>query len=282
MKQRTRITAAIMIGLSSYNVFASLCSVLMGKSHGSLFGSPDLAFGAILGALANATILAGWIYLFKNRIWAWTMLVWLTALHCVGMLFFMFPLVFFADLPLLSVGFMPFPFGWAYIPALVLLLKDKPFEWDKIQIGSAPRVQPPGELKKRTRVIAWIALVFSAISFIELPLVILAYRHKPGSLISGLPGALLWVLWIGLIGKRVWAWWALVAAYAAMSVWYVWGIAHTPAYYSAHHKVLAHSWYAMIPGSVMLILAVLIPLWALLTDRPLNWANPQSEIRDPK
>jgi hypothetical protein len=273
VKQRTRIVAAIMIGLSSYNVFASLSSMLVGKGHGSLFQPPDFVFGAILGALVNATILAGWIYLIKNRVWAWTMLVWLMAFSCVGMLFSVLPLVCSVGLPFPGVGFMPFPFGWAYIPALVLLLKDKPSEWSKIESGSVPHVQQPGDLKKRTSIVAWVCLVYSAISFLSLPLAFVIFRHRPGSWLSNVPGALLWALWIPLLGKRVWAWRSLVAAYAALSVWYVWSIAHTPAYYAAHHKVLAHSWYAMIPGAIMLILMVLTPLWALLADKPSGWAR---------
>lgn len=282
MKQRTRITAAIMIGLSSCNVFASLSSMLVAKSHGSLFETPDVVFGAILGALVNATILAGWIYLFKNRVWAWTMLVWLTALYYAGVLCSVLPVVFNMDLFFLNIGFMPFPFGWAYIPALALLMMDKPSGWSKTRPDAVASAPQPGHLKKRTNTVAWIYLVYSAISFLSLPIAFMIFRHKPGSWLYNVPGALVWAFWIPLLGRRVWAWWSLVAAYAAMSVWYVWAIAQTPGYFAAQHKVLANPWHALIPGAVMLVLIVLIPLWALLTDRPSGWANPQSEIRDPQ
>lgn len=75
-------------------------------------------------------------------------------------------------------------------------------------------------------------------------------------------------------------------------MWYVWSIAHAPAYYAAHHKVVAQPWHAMLPGAVTLILMLLIPLWALLTDRPSGWTIPpssaakasadKSEIRNPR
>jgi hypothetical protein len=297
VKQRTRIASAIMIGLGSCNVFSASISVLTGAFRGTLFETADLAFAEVLVALAHIAILAGWIYLLKSRAWAWTMLVWLTAIFSSGMLLspgleLIVNLSPGSGLPMMDhsssfpwvIVFMPFPFGWAYIPALVLLLKDKPSEWSKTRPDAVPSAPQPGDLKRRTSIVAWICLVYSAISFLSLPLAFVIFRHRPGSWLSlfNVPGALVWALWIPLLGKRVWAWWALTVTYAAMSVLDVWGVAQAPQYYAAQHKALAHPYHAMIPGAVMLVLLVLIPLWALLSDRPSGWANPQSEIPNPK
>ncbi len=281
MKQRTRITAGIMTGVYSVATIFGTVFLLIAIAEAPKHHPAPVTY-MLNGVLVNILFLVGWVYLLKNRVWAWTMLVWLSGIFALGALALGLTMVSGSGTGSWLVLFMPSPFGWISIPALILLLTDKPSGWNKQQPGALPPDQQPSVLKKRTRAIAWTFLVVSVWSLAELPIAIMAFRHRPVSWVSGLLSSVLWVFWIALLRGRTWAWWTLVAAYTASSAWYAWGITQAPAYYATHHKALAHPWQAMIPGTVMLVLMGLVPLWALLADRPSGWANPQSEIRIPQ
>lgn len=136
-------------------------------------------------------------------------------------------------------------------------------------------------MKKRTRVVAWIMLVYSAWFSVFLLLWALPYTHLlphfvPSSMPSGmlqniLPVCIQVPLWIFLLKRRTWAWWGLTIIYCGLALFTLYWVACTPSYWLARGRT------AIIPIVLMTILNLLLrsifvlPLFFLLTDRPRGW-----------
>lgn len=70
--------------------------------------------------------------------------------------------------------------------------------------------------------------------------------------------AVQWPLWIALIKKKSWAWAGLTIIYALLLLHGLWNAVIS----GLHVKPL---------GLLVMLLVVILPLWALLTDRPSSW-----------
>jgi hypothetical protein len=135
-------------------------------------------------------------------------------------------------------------------------------------------------MKKRTRVVAWIMLIYSAWVSVLLLLWALPYTHLlphyiPSSMPKGvlrsiLPVCMQLPLWIYLLKNQSWAWWGLTALYSVGALWMFCRIAYIPHYWLARGKTLGFVVPMVIYG-LLFYSIFLCPLFFLLTDRPGGW-----------
>lgn len=135
-------------------------------------------------------------------------------------------------------------------------------------------------MKKRTEAIAGLLVLCCGFNFFVLACTAIGGVWKVA--LSALPFGLQFPFWIGLIFKRAWAWYTLIVILSLTLIQAVVYIGRMPGYYFNHA-----TWRPLLPSMLTLDFAwltilVILPLIFLLTDRPGGWANPQSEIRNPK
>lgn len=128
-------------------------------------------------------------------------------------------------------------------------------------------------LKKRTRIIAWIYMVISVYSFLCI-LQMICRMHSSAFPWYATAQAFLWgnqwPFWIGLLKRQSWAWSALVSGYFLISLSWAYSIGDS----------LIHGGPKMGPhisavtsglGWACVLAVVVLPIWALATDRPSGW-----------
>ena len=131
-------------------------------------------------------------------------------------------------------------------------------------------------MKKRTRVVAWIFLVYSAGScLLFFPVMLMTHWRN---VVPGVLWSIQWPLWIGLIGHRKWAWRPLATIYIAMFLFMLQHVARLPGFYAAHPG-MSHRLPMVLMGNIgaTLVMTVL-PLIILLTDRPSGWRPPTEPV----
>jgi len=126
-------------------------------------------------------------------------------------------------------------------------------------------------MQHRTRVVAWIFLVYSALCMLFLLwIVFVAESSVLGfEVVLRLPNAVVWVFWLFLLRERKWAWWALVTTYAGMAVL---GLLFPilPVCACSDNQGLEAALASIIP-------TVLVPLIFLLTDPPSGWTKHEED-----
>lgn len=132
-------------------------------------------------------------------------------------------------------------------------------------------------LKKRTRVIAWIFMLFSALMFVVACLV--AYNRysdwwwHPAPLLAGLQ----WPVWIGLLRKRSWAWSALMAMQFLLAIIWIGSIG----YWLIQIASTTNLPVLTVGGGLILIFRItfiVLPFLILATDRPSGWQKTGDSI----
>ena len=217
-------------------------------------------------------IIVGWWFLVRRRAWAWWTLIGLYALQVIALLPYTGP-----------SKRHPMPWPWydvlafvavLTIPALFILLIDGPWGWKPSNVPDDPIGR---NLKRWTRVVAWIGVVSFAAGF----LIWLAFEpmsrsiglHE-GNRLKGLANTLLSLLqfcfWLALLYERKWGWWGSVASTSISGLWGIWFMAFKPAQGIVGHEVYNSPQAIFIYSLVGLLLTPLI-LLILLTDRPSGW-----------
>lgn len=272
MKERTRITAGIMIGLCGLGFVWGLIAMFLMSRHAP-WNTPGTIHLEILPLLLNALCLAGWVYLLKGGSWAWTALVWLLAFRSAVEILSIISLVFpaYAFPWIMALGFFPLP--GVSVVGLIMLLTDDPDAWKRRPIEVAPPLPLSGGPRKRTRVVAWIMLVWSAYGLLSVPFFFLSRHRLDLWAVVGMAGfTIAFPLWILLLRGRTWAWWGLTILYCGLALLVLYGVAFTPSYLLARGKTLgpivAMTVVKLIAGSISML-----PLFFLLTDRPGGWGK---------
>lgn len=129
-------------------------------------------------------------------------------------------------------------------------------------------------MKTRTRVVAWVLLIYSAFLCLVSVNTIVSSHWVPYRMLWY---AVQWPFWIVLLRGRGWAWWPLVALYALTAVSGLITIIRIPGAYLAHPSMapsLAHV-LAVYIGCLAIFAG--LPLWILLTDRPSGWRQSENQ-----
>ena len=128
-------------------------------------------------------------------------------------------------------------------------------------------------MKKRTRVLAWIMLVYSAYGcLVALPM--LVFRPLPATWLTiGILSVVVQLpLWLYLLKWRPWAWWGLTVLYSIGLIVEIRKLALTPGYWLDRGVALPGMAVRTTLGLVF-DLVFLIPIFFLLTDRPGGWGQ---------
>lgn len=232
--------------------------------------------------LVTIPIMVAWYYLVRRRAWAWWGLMGLYVMQVFLLLPYMGPskrhpahwpwydvLVFLAVLT---------------IPALCILLTDRPSGW-KPQ-GAADDLIGHN-LKRWTRVVAWIGVASSGAGFLgwlaSEPMS-RSIGPQEGNLLKGFAqavfGPVQFCFWTGLLYERRWGWWGSVATTFISGLWGIWFIAFKPVQGIASHEVY-NSPQAVFVYSIVGLLLTAFSMWILLTDRPSDWRPRMPEPAPP-
>jgi len=131
-------------------------------------------------------------------------------------------------------------------------------------------------MKKRTRIIAWIFLSITGCAFCA-AIYIFGIAHVFARLplrliVDMLLWGLQWPFWLYLLRRKAWAWSTLVAVYSLLFARWLyhmgWRMVHGTAYQGTHVSPILN-----LVVSAYALIIVILPLWALLTDRPNGWAR---------
>ncbi|MHB0997761.1 MAG: hypothetical protein ACYC27_00830 [Armatimonadota bacterium] len=128
-------------------------------------------------------------------------------------------------------------------------------------------------MKKRTRIVAWILMIFTAYTFVAFMSKFVTMGHffanVPWYIIAvTLLHPLQWIFWILLLRKQAWAWYVLTTVYTLLFAQLLYTL------------VIWISRVMSGPSSSILIkylalnlVITVLPLWILLTDRPKMWTT---------
>lgn len=131
-------------------------------------------------------------------------------------------------------------------------------------------------MKKRTRVIAWIYLAVTGYAIWAGVIMFLGLAHGYSVLPWYMVARMLLPvvecpLWLLLLRQRVWVWLPLVVIYSFLSAEWLYIVVRWYMYWRPHPSPLLE-----LTGLYTLVI-VILPLWALLTDRPGAWNRNYSE-----
>lgn len=252
MDKVTRIAAWVFAGIQlvSLVLFAVLSTLFAGSPA---FGHLSMVVPTVL---LYPVILAGWIGFLMRRKWGWWLLIVSVPISLA-----------------LSLTGMQIPFLGAptiiSMAELIILLMNVPSVDGHGALSATSK--EPGDLRRRTRVIAWIFIAVSLYSIPSIILVLVApHLRNPQILASLLLSAIEWPFWALLLNRRYWAWWVLVCSCSIPVCWGAWTIL------SPHHQTLHHHMVSPIWGILWYLVLDVLPLWALLTDRPHGHASRHS------
>ncbi|HET6453099.1 MAG TPA: hypothetical protein VFI02_01725 [Armatimonadota bacterium] len=262
MKPRTLVAARIYIALYAIQLLRHLPMLKMSLWRGHITALEVLV---LVGMLIEVSILVGWIYLLKGRREAWTVLVSLLSLSAVGW-------VGMNAIPPRPpngnpLGSMLYAFfaGYLGIPGIALLLLDRPSSWGGHRAEEPPTERPALVTKNRTRTAAYIFLALSALGLIQSLMQLVSKWYEPTPWLYPIPFAAVCIFWLFLLQARKWAWWALLVMNTGIAVFSL----------LTCGSDVGLALFMLMPGAF-------IPLAVLMTDPPSGWANPQSEIGDPR
>lgn len=137
-------------------------------------------------------------------------------------------------------------------------------------------------MRRRTHLIALVFVGLSIWTFVGALLVTpgaIAHALNPAAnprttdlrlLIGIWVGGLEWPFWWALLRRRPWAWRVLVVVYCGSVLERCWTLATAPAYYAAHPQ-LDNTVVRFALTLFWALVGTVLPLWALLTDRPGGW-----------
>ncbi|MHB1000632.1 MAG: hypothetical protein ACYC27_15435 [Armatimonadota bacterium] len=140
-------------------------------------------------------------------------------------------------------------------------------------------------MKKRTRIIAWIYMICTGYTFliniIMYASIITGYSKAPWYLaVQILMWGFQWPFWIFLLRKQTWAWYVLTIIYAILSIewifsigkWIIDGMPYSKTYTEASIPMIV-----ILAGILFSLIIIVLPFWALLTDRPNLWKTNTDE-----
>lgn len=104
-------------------------------------------------------------------------------------------------------------------------------------------------VKTRTRVVAWVFMLYSAAAFLILPTLALSSGWR--IVLQGLPWAVQWPLWLGLLKGKSWSWRPLVGMHCLMLLLGISLLMRMPGYYMAHQSSerFRSCWPSILPCS---------------------------------
>jgi hypothetical protein len=228
-----------------------------------------------LGGLLTVIVLTGWIGFLGRCVWARYLL--LAAL--VG------SLIFPTAMALTGTN------GGEWAARIILILVQIAVLLAAMLSGIRGRLfsgtgrRESSQLRGRTRVVAWIYMVISLYIFGMFAMFSMSLRGPRHMYISVTAQILVyatqWVFWLLLLKRRAWAWWVLVVEYASFvicSLWSMgrWSVARHHAYHAPRHHAMSLT-YAVLWYGVYLV-AYMLPLWALFTDRPIGRGKPVEDL----
>lgn len=128
-------------------------------------------------------------------------------------------------------------------------------------------------MKKRTRIVAWIFMIFSMLAFIAG--VFMGYGMMHGynksssyTLANIYLWGLQWPFWILLLKQRKWAWFPIIVACTFLCIHTLYNIFK---YNIVHPETNMHSLLENLILIVYNLIITVLPLWILITDRSSIW-----------
>lgn len=253
MDKVTRIAAWVFAGISMISLVTLLVTDVL-YTFGGLPAFHPLGMVVPIDLL-YFVILTGWIgFLMRGR-WAWWLLIVSVSL----------------SLPVSLIGIQFIFLGGSTIISiaeLIFLLMNVPSA-DGRPVASSGESDEPGGLLRRTRVIAWIYIALSLYSTSFIVFLWSPHLRNPQSLTSLVLSVIQWPFWALLLNRRYWAWWVLVFNFGILICWAAWTMV------SPHHQSLHHHLGNAIWGILSYLVLYVLPMWALLTDRPSRHVNRQ-------